>query len=276
MTQGSTVCINGRLTILARLGQILFIFFLTNLLFSPFPTKTSVTADVLTTIVRILFAGFIVGMIGRRRIQAVWWYRLWAGLFLVIMVSTVALDLAILVQGQQLSLGVIEVQVRDTIGSLLALWLASSIAKRRTLPPSMQRYAGFWKRFAASFIDSIITGVGAGIIGFVFGFLIVEGGELRDLDVLRAMGNVLGFSIWWIYFAVMESSPTQGTLGKMALGIKVTDLGSNRISFGKATGRCFGKIVSALILLIGFIMIAFTEKKQGLHDIMAGCLVIEK
>ena len=62
----------------------------------------------------------------------------------------------------------------------------------------------------------------------------------------------------------------------MVLGIKVTDLNGRRIGFGKATGRYFGKILSTVILLIGCIMIAFTEKKQGLHDKMAGCLVVNK
>ena len=140
----------------------------------------------------------------------------------------------------------------------------------------MPRYAGFWKRFAAAFIDGIISMVGGGIIGFVFGFLMVAGGTTNDLEVVQGLGNILGALLGWVYFAVMESSPTQGTLGKMALGIQVVDLASQRISFGKATGRYFGKILSALILLIGFIMVAFTEKKQGLHDMMAGCLVIEK
>jgi uncharacterized RDD family membrane protein YckC len=74
----------------------------------------------------------------------------------------------------------------------------------------------------------------------------------------------------------MESSSKQATLGKMALGIIVTDLEGQRISFGKATGRHFSKIVSGIILYIGFIMVAFTEKKQGLHDMMAGCLVVVK
>jgi len=74
----------------------------------------------------------------------------------------------------------------------------------------------------------------------------------------------------------MESSPSQGAFGKMALGIKGTDLEENRVSFGKATGRYFGKIISALLLLIGLVMVAFTEKKQGLHDMMAGCLVVNK
>ena len=80
----------------------------------------------------------------------------------------------------------------------------------------------------------------------------------------------------WIYYAGMESSANQGTLGKMAVGIKVTDLNGERISFARATGRYFSKIISALIIAIGFIMVAFTSKKQGLHDMIAETLVIKK
>ena len=79
----------------------------------------------------------------------------------------------------------------------------------------------------------------------------------------------------WLYFALLESSPKQATLGKMALGIKVTDLDGNRISFGRATGRFFAKIISGVILMIGYIMAAFTAKKQALHDIIASTLVIK-
>ena len=71
----------------------------------------------------------------------------------------------------------------------------------------------------------------------------------------------------------MESSSTQATLGKMAMSIVVTDISGNRVSFGRATGRHFAKIISAIILYIGYLMIAFTEKKQGLHDIIADTLV---
>ncbi|MDO9040713.1 MAG: RDD family protein [Desulfocapsaceae bacterium] len=88
--------------------------------------------------------------------------------------------------------------------------------------------------------------------------------------------NILGIILCWIYFAAMESAPSQGTLGEMALWIKVKDLGGNKIGFGKATGRHFGKILSGIILGIGFIMVAFIQKKQGLHDIMAGSLVVNK
>jgi uncharacterized RDD family membrane protein YckC len=74
----------------------------------------------------------------------------------------------------------------------------------------------------------------------------------------------------------MESSSWQATLGKKALGMEVTDMEGRRIGFGRATGRTFGKIISAFILYIGFLMAAFTEKKQALHDMIAGCLVIKK
>ena len=106
-------------------------------------------------------------------------------------------------------------------------------------------YAGFWKRVAASIIDGIITMIGGFAIGFVFCLVLVAGGT-DDPAVLEGMGSILGIILGWVYFAVMESSPTQGTLGKMALGIKVTDIEGNKIGFGKASGRHFGK--KALLL----------------------------
>ena len=138
------------------------------------------------------------------------------------------------------------------------------------LPLLSGYYAGFWKRFAAAFIDGIIQLV----VGFVFVIIMVGG--IGDPDVVEGVWASIDFILGWFYYSIMESSPTQGTLGKMALGIKVTDLEGNRVGFGKATGRYFGKIISTLIFSIGFIMAAFTEKKQGLHDMMAGCLVVNK
>jgi uncharacterized RDD family membrane protein YckC len=139
----------------------------------------------------------------------------------------------------------------------------------------VMRYAGFWNRFAASIIDIIITLIGGWTIGFVFGVMMALGGT-TDIDIITGLANLLGIIINWLYFALMESSSSQGTLGKMVLGIKVTDLNGNRVSFGKATGRHFGKIISVIVLGIGYIMVAFTEKKQGLHDMMAGCLVVNR
>ncbi len=150
-------------------------------------------------------------------------------------------------------------------------------------------YAGFWKRFVAYIIDDIILSVAGVLVAlplgalFGLGFLSNISGDPESagpLVALAASAIVLAIVVVvvasWLYFALMESSVNQGTLGKMALGIKVTDMDGNRISFGKATGRYFGKIVSGMIMYIGFIMAGFTQKKQALHDIMASCLVVNK
>jgi uncharacterized RDD family membrane protein YckC len=84
-----------------------------------------------------------------------------------------------------------------------------------------------------------------------------------------------GFGLFgsWLYEAAMESSSKQATLGKMVLGMRVTDLQGNRISFARATVRHFSKYISAMIIFIGYIMAGFTDRKQALHDMIAGTLV---
>lgn len=147
-----------------------------------------------------------------------------------------------------------------------------------------ETYAGFWKRFAAAIIDGIVTGIGGLVVaGPIIALMILSATSARGEPDMEALGdaldgvaNLLGLLLGWIYSAAMESSPLQATLGKMALQIKVTDLDGARVSFGKATGRHFAKFVSALLLFAGFVMAAFTAKKQGLHDLMAGCLVVNK
>jgi uncharacterized RDD family membrane protein YckC len=150
-------------------------------------------------------------------------------------------------------------------------------------------YAGFWKRFAAAIIDGIILSFAnflailpvLGLLGLGLGSAASGDSDSMTGLLIAAIGAYIMVAmalavLGWLYFALMEMSANQGTLGKMALGIKVTDTNGNRITFGKASGRYFGKIVSAMILYIGFIMAGFTEKKQALHDIMAGCLVVNK
>ncbi len=152
-------------------------------------------------------------------------------------------------------------------------------------------YAGFWKRFAAYLIDTIIIGFVMGIVMMVFGVGLFTSMATMDEMTMdegdaqaMAAGMIGGMmtlilaasAAQWLYFALMESSVKQGTLGKMALGIIVTDANGNRISFGRATGRYFAKIISGAILCIGYIMAGFTEKKQALHDMIAGCLVVNK
>jgi uncharacterized RDD family membrane protein YckC len=134
-------------------------------------------------------------------------------------------------------------------------------------------FAGFWIRFVALLIDSIILAIVSILIGFVLGlFLGVLGAEPEQAAVV---GNVVGILIAWLYFALQESSPKQATIGKQAMGISVSDLNGDRITFARATGRYFAKILSGIILLIGYIMAAFTEKRQALHDMIAGTVVVK-
>lgn len=136
-------------------------------------------------------------------------------------------------------------------------------------------YAGFWKRVGAHLIDAIIVGVGSGLVG---GIIVAagDGGVDEGFTTFDLTVNGISFIGGWLYYAFMESSPRKATLGKMALGIVVTDYDGKQISFAKATGRYFGKLISAIIILIGFLMVAWTEKKQGLHDMMAGTLVVNE
>ena len=149
-------------------------------------------------------------------------------------------------------------------------------------------YAGFWRRFVANFIDGLILGAGSLIIFFIFLFVIamlgvtsksIEGAEnILGVSIVLFYGvsNILMIVIGWLYYALMESSVKQATLGKMAIGVMVTDLNGQRISFARATGRHFAKIISGMILYIGYIMAGFTSRKQALHDMLAGCLVIRQ
>lgn len=142
-------------------------------------------------------------------------------------------------------------------------------------------YGGFWLRVVAYIIDAIILNIVGAIIGAVLGVGIGAGAAMSGMGGEAAatggglIGGLVGLVLGWLYFALMESSGKQATLGKMALGLTVTDLDGQRIGFGRATGRYFAKILSAVILLIGFIMIAFTERKQGLHDMLASTLVLK-
>jgi len=145
-------------------------------------------------------------------------------------------------------------------------------------PYTAQTYAGFWWRFLAYVIDTLISSCIFFPLGALLGVAIVASGEdPSSPQMLAARLGINGISLvaTWLYFAIAESSSWQGTVGKKVLGLRVTDVNGSQINFGKATGRHFGKIISGLILGIGFVMIAFTEQKQGLHDMMAGTLVLK-
>jgi len=132
-------------------------------------------------------------------------------------------------------------------------------------------------RLLASIIDGIILSVVSGIIGVIIGIVFgVSGGSDNGVIAGQAISSLFSFVIGWLYFAYQESSEEQATIGKKIFNIKVTDIDGNRISFARASGRHFAKIISSAVLMIGYIMAIFTEKKQGLHDIIASTLVMRK
>ncbi len=144
-----------------------------------------------------------------------------------------------------------------------------------TSSPSVA-YSGFWRRTAAFAIDYILLAFLSGFIIVALQSVPVSPYERHSSSNMADMARSLSFLAAGVYFTMMESSRYQGTLGKIAFGLRVTDEKGGRISGGRATGRFFAKIISALILGIGYIMVAFTPKKQGLHDIISNCLVIKK
>ena len=145
-------------------------------------------------------------------------------------------------------------------------------------------YSGFWIRFAASLIDSFVMYIANALT--MAGLFFLPLNDSRSIaanmanpsNMMQIMGMmyVAMLVINWLYYALMESSKNRATLGKMAVGIVVVNENGERISFSKATGRYFAKILSGLLLGIGFIMAAFDQRKQSLHDRLAKTVVINR
>lgn len=132
-------------------------------------------------------------------------------------------------------------------------------------------YGGFWIRLVAYIIDAILLSIAMGVVGAVAGVNFFN----PDIESYSSSVNFVYVLVAWLYFALLESSERGATVGKMAMGLRVVTDQGQRLSFLNATGRYFAKIISAIILCIGFIMIAFTDRKRGLHDMIAGTLVIK-
>lgn len=144
-------------------------------------------------------------------------------------------------------------------------------------PPA--KNAGFWFRVLAILIDTVFCQVIGVVIALplaiAIGTSMAGSSTVAEAAVLgESLGVVFGVVIQWLWFTAAESSKWQATLGKKLLGLKVTDEYGNRISFGRANARYWSKVISGLVMFIGFIMVAFTKRKQGLHDLMAGTLVV--
>ncbi|MCD6012992.1 MAG: hypothetical protein K0Q79_2854 [Flavipsychrobacter sp.] len=135
-------------------------------------------------------------------------------------------------------------------------------------------YATFWARFWALVLDILIVEIPLGIVsaiifpGDTFSF------RIAGVDMGNPIENIGDIVVVWLYTALLTSGPAMATIGKRALGIKVTDLNGERITFGQASARYFCSIISFIILLVGYFMMLWDEKGQTLHDKMAGTLVV--
>ena len=145
-----------------------------------------------------------------------------------------------------------------------------------SLSDAMNALSGIMSPFSLDTIPSAGTVIPSGPYSSDLGSLVSPdiGSLFGSLLFAMMEAAVIVLAIQWVYFAYMESSPRQATFGKAALGLVVIDGGGHRISFLRATGRWLGKLLSWAIFGIGFYLIGFTAKKQGLHDLMADTFVV--
>ena len=161
-------------------------------------------------------------------------------------------------------------------------------------PPPHLEYAGFWPRVAAHILDNLIVSVPFVAVWMVFFTMFMgstvfmqnfpknsEAGQAVSVGVMLSffflyIAFLVGRLILvWLYHAILESGSHQATWGKRAMGLKVTGKNGERIGFGHASGRYFSSLITGMTMGVGYLMVAFTERKQALHDMIADTLVVK-
>ncbi len=142
-------------------------------------------------------------------------------------------------------------------------------------------YAGFWLRALAYFFDTLVISAAFGLIASFYPSAFVKfpdanAPSLMSLPQLTPFAFVLTISVTWLYYTLFEASSWQATPGKRVLRIYVTDMNGRRLTFARAAARNLGKLISSLTFLVGYLLAGFTVKKQALHDLLAGCLVLRR
>jgi len=178
----------------------------------------------------------------------------------------------------------------ETSGSTAAVWPAASpspgagagVASAVPAAAATVHYGGFWRRWLAFIVDGLIIGavmlpfgVGLGFaqLGTIFNSEEMNGETIMSMIAASMLVWMIRVMVSFLYGAGFESSRFQATPGKMLVGVRVTTLEGGRISFARAAGRQLGKWLSGVILCIGYLLVAFSDRKQGLHDMIAGTLV---
>ena len=155
----------------------------------------------------------------------------------------------------------------------------------RPAEAAIGRPAGFWIRAVALLIDALILGIIFGVLGGILAaltaFNIKDFESMSDAEAMAAGGSglilvLLMVVVAWLYEAILTSSASGATWGKQAMGLRVLRSDGVRLSFGRATARYFSKslITPLLPLFIGYLLAAFTRRKQALHDFIADTVVV--
>lgn len=141
------------------------------------------------------------------------------------------------------------------------------------------RYAGFWRRLAALLVDALILYTIFALVTWPLALIYAWTFHVAEYEAGKAIGYLFGPVLMvgpFLYWSLMESSARQASVGKMLLGIVVTDLHGRRLSRKRALGRNLGKIISVFFFGIGYVLLVFTARKQALHDLIADCLVLRR
>ena len=131
-----------------------------------------------------------------------------------------------------------------------------------------QHYAGFWRRVLATLVDTLILWIPCSIFSWQFAQ------NFNDPTTLAAVDFIQTTLIWTAYYGILESSQKAGTFGKQIVGLRVSRLDGQPLTFARASSRFLVGVLSGIPLGIGIFMVGWTAKKQGLHDIICGCIVV--
>jgi len=177
-----------------------------------------------------------------------------------------------------------------SVAQIGPVYVPQSALPPETIPPAPQHvgwvvrttYAGFWLRAVAYLMDTLLVSAVFGLAASFYPAAFLKFPEatttlsLTSLPQLTPLAIGLTIFVVWLYYAFFESSAWQATPGKRILKLYVTDIHGRPLTFTRATLRYFGKMISGLTFMVGYILAGFTEKKQALHDILASTLVMRR
>lgn len=151
--------------------------------------------------------------------------------------------------------------------------------------PQAVRYAGFWRRFVAAVVDGLVVGIVWFVLSGLYDF---AAAAFLEGTAFSPGGAALERALWlsgagrWLllalvifgYFVLMESTTRGASLGKMLLRIRVARADGRRTGLGHSLARTALKPISALPLMLGFVIAGWNRKKRALHDLLSGCIVV--